>query len=299
MRDGTPLKNSKGQTTSHLVGLLARATTMLEYNIKPVFIYDGETPQLKSAERERRAELKEEAGKKHAQAVEDEDVELMKKYAGRTAKLTQEMITESQELLTHLGIPWMIAPAEAEAQAAKIAQNGHADYVASQDYDALLFGAKKLVRNLNSSGKRKRPGTYSYNNIEPELIELEKLKEELKLTQKQLIMLAMIVGTDFNIGGIKGLGPKKGLKKVREHEENLQTLFEDIGWPFEADYKEVFELLSNMPVTNEYTIQHKSVDEEALTKYLVEGFEFSETRVENAIEKIRNRQQQKGLSEFF
>lgn len=299
MRDGTPLKNSKGHVTSHLVGLLARATNMLEHNIKPIFIYDGKTPELKSAERKRRKELKDDAKQKYDKAVADEDVVAMKKYAGRTAKLTEQLIKESQKLLDCLGIPWMTAPAEAEAQAALMARNGDADFCASQDYDALLFGAPKLLRNLNSSGKRKRPGTYSYNNTYPEIITLQDVLDELKITQKQLIMLGMLVGTDFNVGGIHGLGPKKGIKKVKEHGEDIDALFEDVGWDFDADYHEVYDVIANMPVTEEYEITFSSLDEEALKTFLIEEFEFSENRVTNAIEKINSRQQQKGLRDFF
>jgi flap endonuclease-1 len=299
MRDGTPLKNSKGNITSHLVGLLARTTNLLEHNIKLIFIYDGKTPELKSAERARRKGLKDEAKEKYDEAVKTEDVAMMKKYAGRTASLTPQLVKESQRLLDCLGIPWMTAPAEAEAQAAVLVKNGDADYSASQDYDSLLFGVPKLLRNLNSSGKRKRPGTYSYNTVYPEIITLSTFLEELDITQKQLIMLGMLVGTDFNVGGIHGLGPKRGLAKVKEHKEDIDALFEDVGWEFDAEYEEVYDLLAHMPTTDDYEVSFESPDEEALKTFLIDEFEFSETRVNNAIEKINSRQQQKGLREFF
>ena len=299
MRDGTPLKNSKGNITSHLVGLLARTTNLLEHNIKPIFIYDGATPELKSAERKRRKKAKQDAKEKYDEAVAAEDVAMMKKYAGRTAKLTPELVKESQRLLDCLGVPWMTAPAEAEAQAALMCKNKDADYCASQDYDSLLFGAPKLLRNLNSSGKRKRPGSYSYNTTYPEIITLSEVLNELEISQKQLIMLGMLVGTDFNVGGIHGLGPKRGLAKVKEHKEDIDALFEDVGWDFDASYQEVYEVLANMPVTNEYDITFKNPDEEKLQEFLIQEFEFSETRVNNALQKIQAKKQQTGLRDYF
>ncbi len=299
MQDGTPLKNSKGNITSHLVGLLARCTNMLEHNIKPIFIYDGTPPELKRAERERRKELKEEAQKKYAQAIQEQDGEQMKKYAGRTVQLTADIISESKELLTALGIPWIQAPSEAEAQAAYIVQRGDADYSASQDYDSLLFGTPKLIRNLGISGKRKRPGSYGYIQIEPEIIVLEEELKRLHITQKQLILLGMIIGTDFNIGGIQGLGPKKGLMKIKEHGEDMDALFADIGWKSEYTYQDVYNTLADMPVTETYTTTQKNIDEQYIHDLLVKRFEFNPQRVQQSIERIQTRSSQKGLAEFF
>lgn len=46
-RDGTPLKDYNGNVTSHLSGLFYRTINFLESNIKPIYVYDGEPPQLK------------------------------------------------------------------------------------------------------------------------------------------------------------------------------------------------------------------------------------------------------------
>ena len=302
MRDGTPLKNSQGRTTSHLVGLLSRSSKFLEHQIKPVFIYDGEVPKLKAAERQRRKEAKTKASKKHAEAEARGDTKAMKKYAGRTAKLTTDMVQESQELLEALGIPWMQAPAEAEAQAAVLVQQGDADYVASQDMDSLLFGAPKMLKNLSISGKRKRPGTSSYYTIEPEIIHLHKELARLEITQKQLIFMGMLVGTDFNPKGIHGIGPKTALKKVKEHGENAKELFADVKWEEhnEASWQEVLEVLENMPTTTTYNKPVWSApDENKLRKLLVEEFEFSEQRITSTVKKLNATRQQKGLRDYF
>lgn len=302
MRDGTPLKNSKGQTTSHLIGLLSRTTNFLEHQIKPVFIYDGEVPKLKEKERKIRRQAKESAQQKHAEAQSRGDTKLMRKYAGRTAKLTQEMVEESQQLLEALGIPWMQAPAEAEAQAAQLVKNGDADYVASQDMDSLLFGAPRMLKNLSISGKRKRPGKNSYYTIEPQIITLETELHRLKISQKQLILLAMLIGTDFNPKGIHGIGPKTAIKKVHEHGEDAKKLFADVEWDEHNDvaWKEVLDVLENMPVSNDYKKpEWTNPDEQKLQNLLVDEFEFSQERITKTIKRLKIQNQQTGLRDYF
>ena len=301
MRDGKPLKNSKGQPTSHLIGLLSRTSNFLEHQIKPVFIFDGESPQLKRAEQDRRRAIKKQAKEKHQAAEARGDITAMKKYAGRTAKLTSDMIQESKQLLEALGVPWIQAPAEAEAQAALLVQAGDADYVASQDMDSLLFGAPKMIKNLSITGKRKRPGTSSYYTIEPEIITLQTELNRLGITQQQLILLGMLVGTDFNPSGIKGIGPKTALKKVKEYGEDAKQLFADVEWEEHNDvsWQEVHEVLTNMPTTKDYEIAWSTPDEKKLRELLVDEFEFSEERVTNTVKKLTQAQQQKGLRDYF
>jgi flap endonuclease-1 len=301
MRDGTPLKNSKGQATSHLVGLFSRTTNLLEHGIKLVFVFDGKTPLLKGAERDRRRALKEEATRLHQQAITDEDVEGMRKYAGRTAVLTSAMVAEAKELLEALGIPWVQAPAEAEAQAALMVRREDAYAVASQDLDALLFGAPRMVKNLSITGKRRRPSSNIYYNINPELITLAAELEQLGLSQDQLIALGMLVGTDFNPGGVKGLGPKKSLTLVKEHQEDFEALFKSANWAEhnELEWTTIYDVIKQMPVTEDYSIEFANPQPEKLHSLLVDRFEFSNERVENALERLRSSRTQKGLSDFF
>lgn len=300
-RDGTPLKNSKGNTTSHLVGLFARLTTFLEHKHKLVFVYDGKAPDLKAAEITRRKQSKKQAKDAYDKAVAQEDVAGMKKYAGRTAVLTKDMVRQSQTLLDALGIPWIEAPSEAEAQAAHMVRQGDADFVVSQDMDCLLFGAPKMLRNLSISGKRKRPGTSAHYTINPEIITLQKELSKLKITQKQLIALGMLVGTDFNPKGVKGLGPKKSLSLVQEHGEDLETIFSEAEWDEHHDisWETVYDTIAEMPTTDDYDITWSGIDREAVVALLVEEFEFSADRVSIALDKLTNAREQTGLREFF
>src|SRR4051794_5561118 len=151
---GEPLTNSKGDVTSHLSGLFYRNINLLMENIKPVYVFDGKASGLKKTEIERRSKLKKEATERHQLAIEEGRIEDALKYGKRTSILTDKMVEESKKMLSYLGISCIQAPSDGEAAAAYLTKRDFAFAAASQDYDSILFGAKKLVRNLAISGKR-------------------------------------------------------------------------------------------------------------------------------------------------
>ncbi|USN45772.1 MAG: flap endonuclease-1 [Candidatus Woesearchaeota archaeon] len=282
--DGTPLKDSKGNVTSHLSGLFSRFTTLLHYGVRPVFVFDGKAPDLKREERERRKAIKVEAQKQFDAAEQARDLEGMRKFASRTATLSQEMISEAKCLLLALGIPFVDAPSEGEAQAAYMVKKGDAFAVVSQDADALLFGAPRVIKNLSISFRRKMPGTSAYKTVMPELIELKEVLSSLSLSGRQLLLLGILVGTDFNRGGIKGIGPKKALKLVKEFGEDAKTLFTEAKAEF--DWEAVINVFDTMPVTDEYVLEFRGVNGAEVKRLLCDGHEFSEERVSSVLERL-------------
>ncbi|MBI2647509.1 flap endonuclease-1 [Candidatus Woesearchaeota archaeon] len=303
-RDGTLLTDSKGNVTSHLMGLFTRISNLSQQNIKLAFVFDGEPPKLKYLTLEKRKEIKQEAEKKFEQAKEIADEELMKKYAARTSRLTDEMIDEAKKLIEAFGLPIVNAPSEAEAQAALIVKNEDAFAIATNDADALLFEAPKIVRNVNMVGKKKKTDKLAYETINPDLINLKENLKYIGINQEQLIALAMLIGTDYNNGGIKGIGPKTALKMVKKYGTNFEALFKEAKWSnfFDFSWQEVFDLIKNMPVNEQYKLKWTDLDEEKIIKLLCEKHDFSEDRVKGQIEvlvKEKQKKNQKGLSDFF
>lgn len=304
--DGTPLMDSKGRVTSHLVGLFSRVSKLLEEGVLPIFVFDGVAPELKKAERERRKALKLEAKEKYEKAEREGDTEEMKKYASRQVKLDAEIVEQSKKLLILMGLPVVQAPSEGEAQAAYMVMNGDAYAVASQDYDSLLFGAPRLIQNLTISGKKKNKGKLSYGTVKPEMIELNKFLETLELTREQLVYLAILVGTDFNVGGVKGLGPKKALKLVQKYKNEPEKIFEEAKWGeyFEIGWREIYDIFMKMPVEKEYSLSWNKIDEDKLKEFLYD-FDFSEQRIDNTLDRIKKKNskitdtKQKGINDFF
>jgi flap endonuclease-1 len=301
--DGSPLTDQNGNVTSHLIGLFYRLTNLLKQNMKLVFVFDGEAPELKKKERERRNSIKSEAKAKYEEAKKEEDIDAMKKFASRTASLTSEMIREAKELLTALGIPYIQAPSEGEAQAAHMVAKGDAYAVMSQDADALLFGAPRIIKNLSISQKRKKTGKLGYDKVLPELIDSKMVLEHLEISQEQLIILGILVGTDFNYGGVKGIGPKTALKLVKEYANNWDALFEEVKWSetFDLSWHDVYDVFKSMPVSEDYTLEWKPVDSEAVKNILVRDHQFSVERVESVLKDLdaSDAGKQKGLGDFF
>lgn len=291
--NGTPLKDHSGKVTSHLTGLLYRTSNLMELGIKPIFVFDGNPPLLKKTEIERRSKTKEEALAKYEKALEEGKIDEARKYAQATSRLKDYMLSDSKKLLSLIGLPWIQAPSEGEAQAAYLVKKGDADYCASQDYDSLLFGAPKLVRNMTISGKRKVPRKNTYVNISPELVELKKILTENKITYEQLIDLSILIGTDFNPMGVKGLGAKTALKLIQEYGSFAKVLPHVKNNEIQFEPKKIQEIFLHPKITDNYHLEWKDADIEGTVDFLCLEKDFSESRVRKALAKL-----QKGTKEF-
>jgi len=281
---GEPLRDSKGRITSHLSGLFYRTINMIEAGIRPVFVFDGKPPEFKRKEIEERIRTREEAEQKWKEAIESGRLEEAFIYAQASARLTDEMAEDAKKLLDYMGIPWIQAPSEGEAQLAVMCRDGMIFASASQDYDSLLFGSTRLVRNLSITGRRKLPRKEVYVEIKPELIELERILSDLGITREQLILIGMLVGTDFN-AGVERVGPKKALKLVKEHKD-LDELMRKLGWEEEVDLHKVFEFFLDPPSIKVPPLKWKSPNREKLLELMVEEHDFSRERVEKALDKL-------------
>ncbi len=291
--DGTPLKDSGGRITSHLSGLLYRTSNLVEMGIKPIYVFDGTPPALKEAEIKRRMKAKEEALVKYEHALKEGKIEEARMYAQATSRLKDYMTEDSKKLLDLMGIPWIQAPSEGEAQAAHLVKNGDADYCASQDYDSLLFGAPRLVRNVTISGRRKLPGKNVYIEVVPEIVELEKVLKECEITYEQLVDIGILIGTDFNPEGVKGLGPKTALKLIKEHGSLEKVLPNLKNAEFPVNPQKIREMFLHPKVTDNYKIEWVEPDVEGVIEFICGQRDFSEDRVRKALEKM-----QKGITKL-
>jgi flap endonuclease-1 len=290
-QDGTPLMDRQGRVTSHLMGLFTRVPSLIEKGINPVFVFDGKAPELKENVREIRRANKAKALERYERAMlEGEDAG---KYAKQLSFMNKEMFEESKELLKSMGVSVVQAPSEAEAQCAYMARKKVVWASASQDYDSLLFGAPKLVFNLTLSQKRKISGS-KYVYIAPYLVELDKVLKQLELTQDDLIILGVMVGTDYNPKGISGIGPKKALKLLHE-ERDYSKIFSRFDLDF--DWKEIYSTFKKIPV-DDFSLKKEKMNPEKVKEILVEEHDFSRERVEKALLEL-GRRDKSSLSKWF
>jgi len=297
-RDGQPLMDSRGRTTSHLVGLAFRATRLVaDYGMRLVFVFDGSPPQLKRVEIEKRRVVRERFEEEYREAVAAGDYKAAMSKAVMTGRLTGEGIADAKRLLDLLGIPWVQAPSEGEAQAAYMAARGDVWASNSQDYDSLLFGAPRLVRYITIQGEEWLPSKGRARKLQPEIIELENLLDTLQLSRGQLIDLGILIGTDFN-PGISGIGPKTALKLLRKH-GRLEDLPPEIRDRLTPDIDTIRDLYLHPPATDNYTLEEKPVQEEELIRFLCDERSFSRERVETVITRMRMARGQRSLKDWF
>jgi len=298
-RDGTPLKDSDGNVTSHLSGLFYRNINLLEENIRPVYVFDGEMPDLKQKETSERRRKREEARKEWEKLKEEGKISEAYSKATQSSKLTGEMIEESKELLEAMGIPFVQAPSEGEAQAAQMVEDGNVYAVGSQDWDCLLFGAETMVRNLTSR-KTRKTSSGQRKKIHTQRIELEKVLAELDISRKKLVWLGMLMGTDFN-EGVHGIGPKKGLDLVKQH-ESIESFLNDekVEWESDKDPEIIYEFFMNPPVKDTGSFEYGSINTEKIREILIDRHEFSKERVDSKIKDLEEalKSRQSGLGAF-
>jgi len=296
--DGQPLTDSEGRVTSHLIGLAFRTTRLLtDYGIKTIFVFDGKPPRLKEVEVEKRRTQRRKAEEEWKEALSAKDYLTAFSKAVMTGRLTGDMIHDAKHLLDLMGIPWVQAPGEAEAQAAHIALKGDAWASSSKDYDSLLFGTPRLVRYLTITGTEFLPSKGTARKLLPEVIDLDALLSHHGLTRPQLVDIAILIGTDFN-EGVKGIGPKTALKLVKEH-GSLESLPEEIGEKLPRDLESIRRIFLDPDVIDNYEIRWGIVQEEELYNFLCTERGFSKKRVETLLERMKKFYAQKNLGRWL
>ena len=280
--DGGPLRDSKGRPVSHLMGLLARTTTLIEAGIGPVFVFDGDHHKLKDHIIDQRRARRQEAEVKHAAALEEGDAGKAQQIAQQLLELTPEMVDQCRTLLTLLGVPWMDAAAEGEGAAAVLNARGDLDAVGSQDWDTLLYGAPIMIRDLMSAGSRRRGRV-----IQATRVDLAKTLTTHGITRAQLVDIAIMVGTDFH-PGIPRIGPKTGLKLIGQH-GTMEAVAEVKGFEMPERIDEIRAIFLEHPVGDVPDLTQGRADEAGLRRFLVDDFEFSDRRVTTNLERLEGR----------
>ena len=298
--DGLQLMDSQGRVTSHLSGLLYRNVNFLSLGIKPVYVFDGKAPSLKAAEIQRRKQIKKDATIKYEKAIAEGNLEDARKFAQQTTSMRDGMVKESKKLLECFGIPYIDAQSEGEATAAHLTNTGQAYASASQDYDSILCGAKRLVRNFTNSGRRKIPNSNTYIDVVPEVIQTQKVLDALGLTREKLIDIGILIGTDFNPNGFERIGPKTAIKMIKKHSrlEDIPQIQEQLQ---RIDFEQIREIFLNPKVTDVEEITFEKVDYEAITDYLVKERSFSNDRVNSTLNRLKRALEKKSqnLEQWF
>ena len=291
--DGTPLKDVHGNVTSHLSGLFYRTIELIENGIKPIYVFDGIPSILKQKTLQARMNRREEARAAWQQAQEEGRMEDARKYAQQSTTINKYVVESAKELLGYMGVAHMNAPSEGEAQACEMCKKGVAYAAGSQDYDTLLFASPRIVRNITISGRRKLPRKNVYVTVEPEMVELGETLKSIGVSQKQLIWVGILLGTDFN-EGIKGVGPVTAVKIAKSASsisDIKRYVKERYKQEFELDIREVEDLFTK-PEVSDVDAGELSKELEALPdrakviEFMCDKHDFSKERIEKFSEKL-------------
>lgn len=306
--DGTPLHDSHGNVTSHLSGIFYRTAEIIEKGIRPVYVFDGIPSKLKERTINARIRRREQAYADWQRAVSEGNIEAAKSFAEQSSRVDRRIVESAKELLWYMGVPYISAPSEGEAQASYMCREGVVYAAGSQDYDTLLFGSKVVIRNLTLSGRRKLPRKNVYVNVSTERVDLEETLRALGIDQKRLIWIGMMLGTDFNTG-IKGIGPKTALKIVKtvnSIEELESYLKERHDAVFDTDVREVEDLFLNPEITEITSRDLESLfnikpDVGKIVEFMCDRHDFGRDRIErfaNELSAKRGTRQQRGLGSW-
>ena len=308
--DGTPLMDSKGRVTSHLSGLFYRNISLIEKGIVPIYVFDGIPPILKRRTLEARMNRRTEAMAEWQKAKEEGMLEEARTHAMASTRINKEIVQDAKLLLGAMGIPYIQAPSEGEAQAAYLTRENLVYAAGSQDYDLFPFGAKVVVRNITITGKRKLPKKNVFVDVNVERILLDDFLKHYGINREQLVLLSMLVGTDFN-EGVEKVGAKTALKVVKDKttlEEVEKYLKEKYNYEFEVDAREVRDFFLHPEVNSvpsarlEDDIRSSQPSKDAIMKLMCDEHEFAQERIGKFSDKlvmIKGSAGQKGMSEWF
>lgn len=276
---------------SHLYGLLFRINFFYSKNIFPLFCFDGRDSELKKLITKDQLNDFRFTQRWYEQAIENGDKELARKIAMSREYLWQNIILESKQLLSALGVPYIESPASAESQCAYLVKEKIADYSNSQDFDSLLFGCPFLLQNFSKSLRRKVQGKWKYQKIIPQKINLQKNLKNLGINIFQLVDIGILIGTDY-FSGIDGLGPKKGLTLIRKHKQIEQVITrEKENYDFSKLTPELIKKIRKIflfPIVNENIEENvwNPLDKANVISQLCESHYLDRERVVNNLEQF-------------
>lgn len=262
---------------------IARRGSLADLQLQPVFVFDGRPPAEKMPEIARRRAVRARYEEEAAAARQEGDLARAYSKSTMTSRLTPGMAADAKELLRLMGMPIVEAPSEAEAQAAHMARRGDVWAAASKDYDALLFGAPRLVRFLTLSGREFLPSEGTFRPITPELIDLQRMLDALAITRPQLIDLGLLVGTDFH-PGIKGIGPKKALALVRR-DRAIEQMPPEVRDAFGTELDRLRQIYLAPSVRDDYDLAAGRCDVDGVVRFLCDEHAFTRDRVIAALDR--------------
>lgn len=272
--------NGDGAELSNLIGVPRGVRKFFQNNVQPVFVFDGKPNSMKGEEIKRRKKKRSKAAEKASEADDSVKESI---YESRSQQLSDDVIETTKKLLDLLDIPYVTAPQAAEAQAAYMVESDKIDAAVSDDYDSLIFGSKRTVRQFTTSSE------------EIELMHFDKTLDERNFNYDQLILSVILCGSDYN-DGVSGVGPKTAMDLVQNH-DSIDALRDELDAELERG-EAIFELYKNPPITDEWESPKASNPNIDGVRSYLKSQEVDVSEVDKALRDIKDSGPQTGLGSF-
>ncbi|SCU88178.1 LANO_0D01332g1_1 [Lachancea nothofagi CBS 11611] len=230
--------NEKGYKTDALaiVTLLKRINLLLSLDVTFILVFDGPMkPDFKNrsklktriATEEEDAPIKEGFLTSCNQHLKQHESGVPCSSATYEAE-GQDGVSVAKRLLSALNISWIDACGEGEAECARLQVRHLVDYVVSNDSDAFVFGANKVLRNMSKFWED-LPASYGspmkkkdHKEIFVTVVDIGKITG---WNQDQIVLYYVLLGADYS-QGVRGLGSKKSaiLAQLKEPDLALQLM---------------------------------------------------------------------------
>lgn len=258
------LVDELGDPTAHLTGLFSRTIQLIETGIKPVWVFSKQVSELAP----------------NSHYIKNRQREI-RGYPKRSTKITPEMSADAIKMMKLLGLPYVEAPENAEAQCAELVKTGKCYATISEDTEALAFGCNIVIKGVKS----KHDPVVELN--------LDDILRKLDITYHEFVDLCILLGTK-KCRSITGMGGKSAYKYIQQC-SSIENIMDKIirgqkrfNIPKDYDYlgqRKIFLEPAVSPV-NDLELSWKVPDEDQLKQYLIADKGFSASRVESGLKLI-------------
>lgn len=246
-----------------------------EYNIIPIFVFDGAAPiekkELLKERREKKIQAEEKYNEIRSQMSEIKDADEKADMELELVKLKKEFVRVRdtdikmvKNLLTHSGITWTEAPGEADVLCAELVVSGKAYACLSEDMDMFAYGCDRVLRHLSLS----KHTVLMYD--------LKEILAQIQMTKCEFRQVLVLSGTDYNKNGTTDL--REAIKQLREY-KNESVMKENISfyeWLKTKDLDELnktHKMFELAPENNDFVIENTQKNEDEIKKIMeLEGF---------------------------
>jgi len=281
-KNGYDIMNN-GTSITHIHSMMNKLRKFKELNITPIFVFDGVPPKLKFKTLEEREKTKKEMKEKYLLAKTQKE---KTKYYYLKADITEKEIQDTIELIRLFGYCVLYARDEADQLLATLSRRNFNKIsgIVTDDMDILIFGGKNILKEFSVDSNKK-----FYE------IDLNILKKDTKLNQDRLIILALLLGTDYSVN-VPNVGSKKAPSLVYEYktidglynagilDKNMKNNFIDSFNIYKNTYLDKGPLLDDVCYADSVGV----INVDGLRDYL-KKFNYKADKIKDIINQVTNK----------